>query len=92
MTMAIVLYRSDVVTMAVCSLQVGGLVAGESYVFRVIALNAEGAGKASQVSEPILAQALPGNPYFLSSLPPFLPPLLSRPHLSPFIASISSLF
>uniref|UniRef100_A0A8C5CFR2 Myomesin 2a n=1 Tax=Gadus morhua TaxID=8049 RepID=A0A8C5CFR2_GADMO len=55
-------------------LQVGGLEAGETYVFRVRSVNADGVGKASQVSEPILAKALPGNPRFLpSSLPAFLP-------------------
>uniref|UniRef100_A0A8C5FGW7 Myomesin 2a n=1 Tax=Gadus morhua TaxID=8049 RepID=A0A8C5FGW7_GADMO len=41
-------------------LQVGGLEAGETYVFRVRSVNADGVGKASQVSEPILAKALPG--------------------------------
>ena len=70
----VVIYRSDVVNMVVYPLQVGGLEAGETYVFRVRSVNADGVGKASQVSEPILAKALPGNPRFLpSSLPAFLP-------------------
>uniref|UniRef100_A0A8C5CYF0 Myomesin 2a n=1 Tax=Gadus morhua TaxID=8049 RepID=A0A8C5CYF0_GADMO len=46
--------------MVVYPLQVGGLEAGETYVFRVRSVNADGVGKASQVSEPILAKALPG--------------------------------
>ncbi|CAL8333050.1 unnamed protein product [Lota lota] len=41
-------------------LQVSGLEAGETYVFRVLSVNANGVGKASQVSEPICAKALPG--------------------------------
>ncbi|XP_041838859.1 myomesin-2 isoform X3 [Melanotaenia boesemani] len=41
-------------------LQVTGLVEGESYVFKVRAINANGVGKASQLSEPVCAKALPG--------------------------------
>ncbi|KAK0139338.1 Myomesin-2 [Merluccius polli] len=41
-------------------LQVSGLQEGESYVFRVRSVNADGVGKASQVSEPVCAKALPG--------------------------------
>ncbi|XP_042372552.1 myomesin-2-like, partial [Plectropomus leopardus] len=41
-------------------LQVSGLEEGESYVFKVRAVNASGVGKASQVSEPVCAKALPG--------------------------------
>ncbi|KAM9770588.1 myomesin-2 isoform 2-T3 [Menidia menidia] len=41
-------------------LQVTGLQEGEHYVFRVRAINASGAGKPSQVSEPVCAKALPG--------------------------------
>ncbi|KAJ3615101.1 hypothetical protein NHX12_018669 [Muraenolepis orangiensis] len=41
-------------------LQVSGLEEGETYVFRVLSVNANGVGKASQVSEPICAKALPG--------------------------------
>ncbi|KAM4595944.1 myomesin-2-like [Polymixia lowei] len=41
-------------------LHVKGLEEGESYVFKVRAVNAEGLGKASQVSEPVCAKALPG--------------------------------
>lgn len=41
-------------------LQVTGLEEGESYVFRVRAVNAHGVGKASQLSEPVVAKALPG--------------------------------
>ncbi|XP_068606715.1 myomesin-2 isoform X3 [Brachionichthys hirsutus] len=41
-------------------LQVGGLEEGESYVFRVRAANSNGVGKASQLSEPVCARALPG--------------------------------
>ncbi|KAM3623736.1 uncharacterized protein V6R79_015104 [Siganus canaliculatus] len=41
-------------------LQVSGLEEGETYVFRVRAVNAVGVGKASQVSEPVCARALPG--------------------------------
>ncbi|XP_036070135.1 M-protein, striated muscle [Oryzias melastigma] len=42
-------------------LQVSGLQEGESYVFRVRAVNASGVGKASQLSEPVCAKALPGS-------------------------------
>uniref|UniRef100_A0A3Q3FJH5 Fibronectin type-III domain-containing protein n=1 Tax=Labrus bergylta TaxID=56723 RepID=A0A3Q3FJH5_9LABR len=42
-------------------LKVSGLEEGESYVFRVRAINAKGVGKPSQVSEPVCAKALPGN-------------------------------
>ncbi|XP_072239705.1 myomesin-2 isoform X3 [Leuresthes tenuis] len=41
-------------------LQVTGLKEGESYVFRVRAVNANGVGKPSQLSEPVCAKALPG--------------------------------
>uniref|UniRef100_A0A672ZUS1 Myomesin-2-like n=1 Tax=Sphaeramia orbicularis TaxID=375764 RepID=A0A672ZUS1_9TELE len=41
-------------------LQVSGLEEGESYVFKVRAVNADGIGKASQVSVPVCARALPG--------------------------------
>ncbi|XP_068177887.1 myomesin-2 isoform X8 [Antennarius striatus] len=41
-------------------LQVSGLEEGETYVFRVRAVNTKGVGKASQVSEPVCARALPG--------------------------------
>ncbi|XP_037545823.1 myomesin-2-like [Nematolebias whitei] len=41
-------------------LQVTGLEEGKSYVFRVCAVNANGVGKSSQLSEPVCAKALPG--------------------------------
>ncbi|XP_069545557.1 M-protein, striated muscle isoform X1 [Brachyistius frenatus] len=41
-------------------LQVTGLEEGETYVFKVRAVNANGVGKASQLSEPVCAKALPG--------------------------------
>ncbi|XP_029355109.1 myomesin-2 isoform X4 [Echeneis naucrates] len=41
-------------------LQVSGLEEGQFYVFRVRAVNAKGVGKASQLSEPVCARALPG--------------------------------
>ncbi|KAG7235933.1 hypothetical protein INR49_001851 [Caranx melampygus] len=41
-------------------LQVKNLEEGQSYVFRVRAVNASGIGKASQLSEPVCAKALPG--------------------------------
>ncbi|XP_034544273.1 myomesin-2-like [Notolabrus celidotus] len=41
-------------------LKVKDLVEGETYVFRVCAVNSHGVGKASQVSEPVCARALPG--------------------------------
>lgn len=41
--------------------QVTGLEEGESYVFRVRAVNARGVGKPSQLSEPVIAKALPGD-------------------------------
>uniref|UniRef100_A0A3Q3WZ98 Uncharacterized protein n=1 Tax=Mola mola TaxID=94237 RepID=A0A3Q3WZ98_MOLML len=41
-------------------LRVTGLEEGESYVFRVCAINAVGVGKPSQLSEPVCAKALPG--------------------------------
>ncbi|KAK9966424.1 hypothetical protein ABG768_003536 [Culter alburnus] len=43
-----------------CYLKVTGLETGASYVFRVRAVNAKGVGKASDVSDPICAKALPG--------------------------------
>ncbi|XP_051769041.1 myomesin-2 isoform X5 [Ctenopharyngodon idella] len=43
-----------------CYLRVTGLETGASYVFRVRAVNAKGVGKASDVSDPICAKALPG--------------------------------
>ncbi|XP_063740294.1 M-protein, striated muscle isoform X5 [Eleginops maclovinus] len=41
-------------------LQVSGLEKGETYVFRVRSVNANGVGKPSQLSEPVCAKALPG--------------------------------
>ncbi|KAM9314525.1 myomesin-2 isoform 2-T3 [Pholidichthys leucotaenia] len=41
-------------------LQVTGLEEGETYVFRVRAVNAKGVGKPSQLSEPVCARPLPG--------------------------------
>ncbi|XP_040001770.1 M-protein, striated muscle isoform X4 [Xiphias gladius] len=41
-------------------LQVTGLEEGETYVFKVRAVNANGVGRASQLSEPVCARALPG--------------------------------
>ncbi|XP_035515818.1 M-protein, striated muscle isoform X1 [Morone saxatilis] len=41
-------------------LQVTGLHEGETYVFRVRAVNENGVGKPSQLSEPVVAKALPG--------------------------------
>uniref|UniRef100_A0AAQ5XGK0 Myomesin 2a n=1 Tax=Amphiprion ocellaris TaxID=80972 RepID=A0AAQ5XGK0_AMPOC len=41
-------------------LQVTGLEEGETYVFRVRSVNANGVGKPSQLSEPVCAKALPG--------------------------------
>ncbi|KAI3353519.1 hypothetical protein L3Q82_020041, partial [Scortum barcoo] len=41
-------------------LQVTGLKEGETYVFKVRAVNAQGVGKSSQLSEPVCAKALPG--------------------------------
>ncbi|XP_008282456.1 M-protein, striated muscle isoform X2 [Stegastes partitus] len=41
-------------------LQVSGLEEGETYVFRVRSVNANGVGKPSQLSEPVCARALPG--------------------------------
>lgn len=38
-----------------------GLEEGETYVFRLRAVNANGVGKPSQLSEPVCAKALPGN-------------------------------
>ncbi|XP_051532435.1 M-protein, striated muscle-like isoform X2 [Myxocyprinus asiaticus] len=43
-----------------CYLKVTGLEAGASYVFKVRAVNANGAGRASDVSDPVCAKALPG--------------------------------
>uniref|UniRef100_A0A673K0B3 M-protein, striated muscle-like n=1 Tax=Sinocyclocheilus rhinocerous TaxID=307959 RepID=A0A673K0B3_9TELE len=43
-----------------CYLKVAGLETGASYVFRVRAVNAKGVGKASDVSDPVCAKALPG--------------------------------
>ncbi|XP_055014749.1 myomesin-2 [Boleophthalmus pectinirostris] len=40
--------------------QVSGLEEGQSYVFKVRAVNSSGIGKASLVSEPVCAKALPG--------------------------------
>uniref|UniRef100_A0A7N6F8C5 Myomesin 2a n=1 Tax=Anabas testudineus TaxID=64144 RepID=A0A7N6F8C5_ANATE len=42
-------------------LQVADLEEGETYVFRVRAVNANGIGKPSQLSDPVCAKALPGN-------------------------------
>uniref|UniRef100_A0A3Q2GQE1 Myomesin 2a n=1 Tax=Cyprinodon variegatus TaxID=28743 RepID=A0A3Q2GQE1_CYPVA len=41
-------------------LQVTGLEEGTTYVFRVRAVNSNGVGKASELSEPVCARALPG--------------------------------
>ncbi|KAG7492958.1 hypothetical protein MATL_G00020940 [Megalops atlanticus] len=41
-------------------LKVAGLEKGETYVFRVRAVNSAGVGKASDISEPVCAKALPG--------------------------------
>ncbi|MEQ2299049.1 hypothetical protein AMECASPLE_011592 [Ameca splendens] len=41
-------------------LQVTGLQEGNSYVFRVRAVNSNGVGKPSELSEPVCAKALPG--------------------------------
>ncbi|XP_047433427.1 M-protein, striated muscle [Mugil cephalus] len=41
-------------------LQVTGLEEGETYVFRVRAVNANGVGRPSQLSDPVCARALPG--------------------------------
>lgn len=38
-----------------------GLEEGETYVFRVRSVNANGIGKPSQLSDPVCAKALPGN-------------------------------
>ncbi|XP_077059158.1 myomesin-2 isoform X7 [Siphateles boraxobius] len=43
-----------------CYLKVTGLEIGASYVFRVRAVNDKGVGKASDVSDPVCAKALPG--------------------------------
>nr|XP_055040421.1 myomesin-2 isoform X3 [Misgurnus anguillicaudatus] len=43
-----------------CYLRVTGLETGETYVFKVRAINAKGVGKASELSDPICAKALPG--------------------------------
>ncbi|XP_051528125.1 myomesin-2 isoform X3 [Myxocyprinus asiaticus] len=43
-----------------CYLKVTGLEAGASYVFKVRAVNANGVGRASEVSDPVCAKALPG--------------------------------
>ncbi|XP_050978140.1 myomesin-2 isoform X4 [Labeo rohita] len=43
-----------------CYLKVAGLETGASYVFRVRAVNVKGVGKASDVSDPVCAKALPG--------------------------------
>ncbi|XP_051957464.1 myomesin-2 isoform X3 [Xyrauchen texanus] len=43
-----------------CYLKVTGLEAGASYVFKVRAVNANGVGRASDVSDPVCAKALPG--------------------------------
>ncbi|KAK7119605.1 hypothetical protein R3I94_021434 [Phoxinus phoxinus] len=43
-----------------CYLKVTGLESGASYVFRVRAVNDTGVGKASDVSDPVCAKALPG--------------------------------
>ncbi|XP_065097676.1 myomesin-2 isoform X1 [Paramisgurnus dabryanus] len=43
-----------------CYLRVTGLETGETYVFKVRALNAKGVGKASELSDPVCAKALAG--------------------------------
>ncbi|KAI7794945.1 myomesin-2 isoform X2 [Triplophysa rosa] len=43
-----------------CYLRVTGLEAGQSYVFKLRAVNAKGVGKASDLSDPVCAKALPG--------------------------------
>ncbi|XP_059188056.1 M-protein, striated muscle isoform X2 [Centropristis striata] len=49
-------------------LQVSGLEEGETYVFRVRSVNAQGVGKPSQLSEPVCARALPGTNEILASV------------------------
>ncbi|KAI4796528.1 hypothetical protein KUCAC02_026915, partial [Chaenocephalus aceratus] len=55
---------------AVCHryLQVSGLQEGETYVFRVRSVNANGVGKPSQLSEPVCAKALPGTQEIVASV------------------------
>lgn len=45
-----------------------GLEAGAEYTFKVKAVNAEGVGKASQTSEPVVAKALPGNNTYMTAI------------------------
>jgi hypothetical protein len=47
---------------------VTGLEAGAEYTFKVKAVNAEGVGKASQASEPVVAKALPGNNTYMTAI------------------------
>uniref|UniRef100_A0A671UIW8 Myomesin 2a n=1 Tax=Sparus aurata TaxID=8175 RepID=A0A671UIW8_SPAAU len=49
-------------------LQATGLEEGATYVFKVRAVNASGVGKASQLSEPVCAKALPGTKEILASV------------------------
>ncbi|XP_034056141.1 myomesin-2 isoform X2 [Gymnodraco acuticeps] len=49
-------------------LQVSGLQEGETYVFRVRSVNANGVGKPSQLSEPVCAKALPGTQEIVASV------------------------
>ncbi|KAF0036845.1 hypothetical protein F2P81_009719 [Scophthalmus maximus] len=49
-------------------LQVSGLEEGATYVFRVRAVNANGVGKPSQLSEPVCARALPGTREIVASV------------------------
>ncbi|XP_011617620.1 myomesin-2 isoform X4 [Takifugu rubripes] len=49
-------------------LQVTGLEEGQSYVFRVRAVNSVGVGKPSEVSDPVCAKALPGTKEIVASV------------------------
>ncbi|KAF3852754.1 hypothetical protein F7725_006109 [Dissostichus mawsoni] len=49
-------------------LQVSSLQEGETYVFRVRSVNANGVGKPSQLSEPVCAKALPGTQEIVASV------------------------
>ncbi|XP_056891788.1 M-protein, striated muscle isoform X2 [Takifugu flavidus] len=49
-------------------LQVTGLEEGQSYIFRVRAVNSVGVGKPSEVSDPVCAKALPGTKEIVASV------------------------